>query len=257
LIRSALEARLAEHAVRFGAARRRRLRKLMAAEGLELGSSSSWRDPHRVRSAAAPAPGTFTRAEPGAAPDQPSGTRAIAVPKSPAAVVSPPLPSSPPPALVPISPTTSAERLTRRLGVEASASIPPPPPARVKRPRWIPVAIGFSLACILVGVVFVLSVRAGRSDVVEPSAEQIETMNPEPAPAPLTQVEPVIEEPSPASPEVESPPPPVETSEPPKSPARAGQPRPGAAKVQSRTPPKSRSKPCTPDRFDYPACLGR
>jgi hypothetical protein len=101
--------------------------------------------------------------------------------------------------------------------------------------------------------VVALSLSAGRSsETTQP--EQI--ANPG---APVTEVAPMIDptagDTAPTA--ADTAPTPTESAAPAKPPAQAGQRKRSATKVQSRPPSKSRSKPCTPDRFDYPACLGR
>jgi hypothetical protein len=255
----AIRAKLAEHAERFGAARRRRVQKLLAAEGFEIGSSASWRDPKRARSAAAPGPGTFRRLDSG-------GTRAVAAAGPPLA---PPLPAIGEPAVAVAEPLRpEPERgSTRRV-----ITMPPPPVVEVgtgsqpavmsaalpPRPRWVPALAGVAVACVLVGFVVLVSVRASRSD--SPPESAIEAVPPEPAapPSPAIEIAPAPDvshalapEPTPAAPRESAPEPAASASAPEPKPTtpRAGQPRPRTTKV-----PKPRSSPCTPDSFDYPAC---
>lgn len=256
----AIRAKLAEHAERFGAARRRRVQKLLTAEGLEVGSSASWRDPKRARSAAAPGPGTFRRLDSG-------GTRSVAAAGSPP--LAPPLPAIVEPAVASAEPLRAEPERgsTRRV-----ITMPPPPIVEVgtgaqpavmpagppARPRWVPALAGVAVACVLVGFVVLVSVRASRSDSPSESAIEAVPQEPRAPPSPAIEIAPppdLAPEPDPAP----APPPPLEsarepaasTSAPQPKPAapRAGQPRPRTTKV-----PKPRSSPCTPDSFDYPAC---
>jgi serine/threonine protein kinase len=239
LIDAALRPRLAELTVRYGAARRRRLQKLLDAEGVELGSSSSWRDPKRVRAPAPPGPGTFL---PAAAP---GATRAVSVGSSPPMRPSPPLPAGPmagahAPAPAP-EPST-----TRRVAFSTNPATAPA--AAAPRAPWLAVISGIGVALLLVGAVALLGVRASHSPAAPsavPAAEPITQSEPAPAPAPAAD----ITSPTEAAQAAPTPPPPVAPK------PSAGQKRPPAARVQSTASPKSRSKPCTPDRFDYPACL--
>jgi hypothetical protein len=252
LVAPVMRARLGELANRFGAARRRRLRKLLAAEGTELGSSSSWRDPRRVRPASPPGPGTFLRA---AVPGSTRGAgrrrrhrlgasrleRHARVSAASSPALAPPVPRvermpAPPPRTRATATDTGA---TRRVSVA-----PPPPrpaPAPSKRVTWVPVIGGVAMALLLILVVAFFGMRKVRSEPAPVAA---------PPPPPETELGPL------------DPTPPVQTATAPEIPPmpaapapRAGQKRPPAARVQSAPSTKSRSKPCTPDRFDYPACL--
>ncbi len=279
LVREALEARLADHAARFGAARRRRLRKLMSHEGMELGSSSSWRDPKRVGTPAAPAPGTFTRAVSIAAPPSsaPLSAPLASAPLASAPLVSAPLASAPlAPAPPPSSPLASipnksavASGVTRRvdLPLPARASAPPPPPVAAADPatrahvRFAPYVIGIGAACLLVIVVVALSVSMKRTNASAAPPQAVETPAAEPTRAhtrpplikppdePLLPDEEPPESAEPASSVPLTPPPAPVTRKP-----AAGQRRPKTIKVPGGKAPPSRSKPCTPDHFDYPAC---
>jgi eukaryotic-like serine/threonine-protein kinase len=248
LFAAGLSARLSELAARHGAARRRRLRKLLEIEGTELASSSSWRDPKRVRAAALPGPGTFLRAA------SPGSTRAVPVAPGPALqpFAPAPLPPAPPSAPAP------EPRATRRLALAASP--PAAVPAAKPRAPWLAVLSGIALALLLVGAVALIGVRSARSVAsasVEPELGAVtrpEAPEAPPGPAAFEPAPPPVPDPEPEA--AIRPAEAAATAPRPAAPkAGAGQKRPPAARVQSTAPSKSRSKPCTPDRFDYPACL--
>jgi serine/threonine protein kinase len=244
LVDAVVRPRLAELTARHGAARRRRLRKLLESEGIELGSSSSWRDPKRVRAAAPPGQGTFINSA------APGTTRAVAIGNSPPVSSALPVHVEPPP-----QPALEL-RTTRRLAFSANPTSAPG--ASGERAPWLAVLSGIALALALVGAVVFVSMRSAGSAASrvssEPAAEPIARAEAAPEPA---SIEPAPE----AVPQLE-PSPPIASSEATANPPTpvvpkpsAGQKRPTTAKVQSAASPKTRSKPCTPDRFDYPACL--